>query len=217
MCGKFRQTTFFFAVLFATGTSAPAFATSDRLYMAVQKKFESDYKNVCETINRVEDNGFVEPEIFDMKFNYLYEEEGSAKSELTLFIFPCLVGAYNFASVFYSYEESLDQISQLHFAVPEYQFDYLDDTYETAGEIELSGFSATQFLFNPNFNEETNSIFSISKWRGMADASESGLWKLLDGKFVLQYYDVDATYDYNRNPIRVFGEGQPPASDEVIN
>ncbi len=208
MSSKFFQITIFLFNIFVLTLASPAFATNDARYFAVQKNFYSDYRNICESINRAENNTLVEPEVIDLQYKFSYEEEDAPKSNFTLYIFPCRAGAYNFGSVFYGYDGVEGEINQLHFATPEYDVDYADDTFEKVSEIGLQGFSTTSTLFNPSFNPENNTIRSFIKWRGLADASASGLWQFENGKFVLKSFDVDATYDERINPIRIYGEGQ---------
>ena len=56
---------------------------------------------------------------------------------------------------------------------------------------------------NATFTPATKSITSVSCGRGPCDASDRGTWVFEHGRFVLEVYDVDATYDGQINPVRV--------------
>ncbi|MCF6327651.1 MAG: hypothetical protein L3J21_10215 [Devosiaceae bacterium] len=212
---KFFQTT---SLIFLTGAAAlsfPALATSDRFYTSVQKQFYSDYSNNCDSIIR-DNSNLVKPEVFELQFNYSYEEADAPKNKFTLYVFPCSDGPFNSGSVLYGFEEGAQEVNQLHFAEPEYDIDFTDDTFEKVLDIRLRGFSTTNTLFNLKVDPENNTIFSITKWRRIADASASGLWKFESGRFVLKSFDVDATYDDQINPKRIWGEEEPPISKFAV-
>ncbi len=200
-------------LLLATGISSPASSASDALYTSVQKQFYSAYSNICSSINMAKDTNLIKPEVFELQFNYSYEEADAPKNNFTLYVFPCVAGPFNSGSVLYGFEEGAEEIKQLHFAEPEYDIDFADDSFEKILDIRLRGFSTTNTLFNLSVDPETNTIYSITKWRRMADASASGVWKFERGRFVLKSFDVDATYDDQINPTRIWGEGEPHASE----
>ncbi len=199
----------------AAAFSFPALATNDKFYISVQKQFYSDYSNNCDSIVRGNGN-LVEPEVFELQFDYSYEEADAPKNNFTLYVFPCSGGPFNSGSVLYGFEEGAEEVNQLHFAEPEYDIDFADDTLEKILDIRLRGFSTTNTLFNLSIDRENNTIYSITKWRRLADASASGLWKFERGRFVLKSFDVDATYDDQINPVRIWGEGEPPISKFAV-
>ncbi|VAW21018.1 hypothetical protein MNBD_ALPHA11-1746 [hydrothermal vent metagenome] len=212
-----RSKLFITIILFlATSVSSPVFSASDALYTLVQKQFYSAYRNICSSIDVGKDGNLVKPEVFDLQFNYSYEEADAPKNNFTLYVFPCVAGPFNSGSVLYGFEEGAEQINQLHFAEPEYDIDFTDDTFEEVTDIRLRGFSSTNTLFNLSVDPENNTIYSITKWRRMADASASGIWKFERGRFVLKSFDVDATYDDQINPVRIWGEGEPPESKSAV-
>jgi len=213
---KLIQITNLIFLIGAAAFSFPALATNDRFYISVQKQFYSDYSNNCNLIDMAGNGNLVKPEVFELKFNYSYEDPDAPKNNFTLYVFPCVAGPFNSGSVLYGFEEGGQDFQQLHFAIPEYDIDFTDDTFEKILDIRLRGFSTTNTLFNLSVDPEDNTIYSITKWRRLADASASGLWKFERGRFVLKSFDVDATYDDQINPVRIWGEGKPPENKFAI-
>ena len=71
--------------------------------------------------------------------------------------------------------------------------------------IDVIGFHTTYAVINANYDPESQTITSFSKWRGIGDAFSSGTWNFIDGHFVLTRFDVDASYDGERTPQTVYG------------
>jgi hypothetical protein len=118
----------------------------------------------------------------------------------------CFSGAYNAVHVFFSHRE-FEGIQQVFFAVPDYEVrcaagTTVDDNCRLNG-IDVTGMRSVGELVNSTFNAKTQSIASLSCWRGVCDASEQGVWEFRDGHFALVTYDVDPTYDGEQNPVRV--------------
>jgi len=185
--------------------SAPstAFAKPDSIDRAVQQKFETAYEGECDSF-LAGDQGRITPEIFKLTFRHDYTN--APLSTYRLYKFPCYMGAYNESSVFFSADE-YDQILQVHFAFPQFDVTYKDDQDEILDQITQTGFSTHHTLTNSSFDESTQTLHSRSAWRGLGDASSSGEWLFVRGKFILQTYDIDPTYDGEINPIRIYGDG----------
>src|SRR5690606_20469742 len=89
----------------------------------------------------------------------------------------------------------------LALAEPDFDVHYENDDFEGAVEgIDVTGMTATTALVNSYFEEETGTLTSASKWRGIGDASSAGTWIFDEGQFVLVHYEVDASYDGEINP-----------------
>lgn len=199
--------------ILSTFTTAPLLAKDNTLDNLVQAKFQATYAGNCGTLENMGDSGIVAPQVFELGFTYDYEEPDAPKRPYHVYAFDCFMGAYNFGSVFFGVDE-YDEIFALQFAFPDFDIVYADpDTAEVVEEITLTGYISRPGLFNYNYDPETQTLFSFSKWRGFGDASASGEWVFEQGTFVLVNFDVDATYDGERNPVRLFGEGQPLGDD----
>lgn len=117
----------------------------------------------------------------------------------------CLRGAYNFGYVYFL-ESETDGIRPLHFATPELNIDYEDDESEVLRAMETIGFSAAAVLINPDFDAETMTLSSHSRWRGLGDAFAAGQWQFENGIFSLRSYTVDPTFNGEIDPVTVYGE-----------
>ena len=127
--------------------------------------------------------------------------EGAEPETITLVRMFCMAGAYNVQHSYYI-EREYEGLMPLAFAVPTYQVAYEnDDSME--GDvlgITLTGMGATTTLTNSVFDEETLTIQSDAYWRGIGDASSTGVWEFREASFALVRYDIDASYDGEVNP-----------------
>ena len=62
------------------------------------------------------------------------------------------------------------------------------------------GFRRFAKLFNAVFDPETNEISNHFEWTENNSQSEGGIWKFIDGKFVLQTYYIEAS----DSPLRIY-------------
>ncbi len=147
------------------------------------------------------------PQIYELSFNYANEDY--PPRPFRLYEFPCTSGAYNIGNVYFGADDN-GEVRQIQFAIPAFDVEYENDGFEAPVKgIKVKGFSAYPILINSEFNPETATLFSNSYWRGLGDAASYGKWVFDEGQFVLQAYDVDASYDGEVNPVRIYGEGQP--------
>lgn len=127
-----------------------------------------------------------------------YDPAGETR-EGTLYEVFCMAGAYNVVMAYlFAYKDS--PASLLAFATPEFDYAYADDDEtmtKLAREPEMTGFSAEITLVNPEFDPETMTLSSFNKWRGLGDAWSSGVWMFDNGRFTLQEFSVDPTYEAN--------------------
>ncbi|WP_223475112.1 DUF1176 domain-containing protein [Oricola indica] len=145
---------------------------------------------------------------WEISFRYDYEEEDGPDRAVRLYQLPCFYGAYNFSSIWFM-ETELDGLGPVHFATPELDIDYADDESAVVEKLTVLGFTAVSSLFNAWYDEDTQTISSFSKWRGIADAASSGTWTFHDGRFVLTEYQADASYDGEINPVTVYKATRP--------
>jgi hypothetical protein len=87
-------------------------------------------------------------------------------------------------------------LRELHFAAPELDIRYEnDDTDAKVESINVIGFNTEDGLVNSEYDPDTMTIGSWSKWRGIGDASSIGRWIFRNGDFALVKFEVDASYD----------------------
>lgn len=176
----------------------------------VQRLFTLAFTEAC---GPAIDGGYGGPEplIFDLSYRGSYDEPSDPERRFRLYQFNCSGGAYNFSSVFYGWDE-VDGLSPLSFAFPSVKPEYEDLETNPDGRLvglQLVGTSASFLVTNATVEEGTGVISSSAYWRGLGDASSVGTWSLADGDYRLVTYDVDASYDGEVNPVRVYDVTQP--------
>jgi hypothetical protein len=168
--------------------------------------FERDYGQICPLVsNPVPDTSVPEIHLID------YRYEGAAPSDppqqYFVMSFPCMLAAYNSIEVYYGWEP-IYGFRQLHFAMPDFDIKYEDEESKKLKSITVSGFTSAPELANSTFDPKTDSISMFSKWRGLGDAGANGTWVFRDGRFVLDTYDVDPTYDEEIEAVTVIKAGK---------
>jgi hypothetical protein len=164
-----------------------------------KEAFLATYKEACagENDNKMEDR---QPQVFKMKYREASDEADAPDLMLIVYQFECTRGAYNLGQVFFV-RNGFDELQPLTFAEPDIHVNYEnEDTEGKVLGIDVIGFNASNILINSSVDTATATITSASKWRGVGDASSSGVWVLRQGRFVLSTYEVDASYDGKINP-----------------
>lgn len=212
-------------IIVAIAGIAPAFAQSDpidystyvpttELYTAnetppetalVQRLFTLAFTEAC---SAAIDGGFggPEPQVFDFTYRDSYAEPGDEDRKFRLYQFNCNGGAYNFSSAFYGWDE-VSGLEPISFATPNAKPTYEDVDDNPDGKLvslEPGGIGSRLLMSNAEVDEKTGEIRSVGYWRGIGDASSSGVWQLVDGEYSLTSYDIDASYDGEVNPVRVY-------------
>jgi hypothetical protein len=140
------------------------------------------------------------PEQYRVPFRYSSDSDDQPEREARIFRFLCNTAAYNETHVYYQYDED-NGLRQLQFASPDLDIRYEDDNSdEKVDSITTIGYVTDAELVNSSYDEASQSLTSHNKWRGVGDASDSGLWIFRNGRFSLIKYDVDASYDGEINP-----------------
>lgn len=148
-----------------------------------------------------------EPERYVIKY---HSAGDSDEREARLFRFFCGMGAYN-EGHFYYQADMVHGVREIHFATPELQIQYENGDSEGKVEaIDIIGYRSEGQLINSFYDDATKAISSHAKWRGVGDASASGMWLFRDGEFSLVQYDVDATFDGEINPETVLDYNTAP-------
>jgi len=158
--------------------------------------------------------GGPEPEVFDFTYVGTYDGPDDPKRKFRLYRFNCSGGAYNFTSVFYGWDE-LSGLKPLSFAEPSVKPTY-EETDGVDGDLvslQVTGMRASYVVVNPTVDDATARISAVGYWRGVGDASNAGTWQLLDGEYTLVTYDVDASYDGEVNPVRIYDVETPQDID----
>lgn len=122
-----------------------------------------------------------------------------AEDERHIYQFLCNRGAYNESHVYIMGDEH-GEMKVLGFATPELDIRYEDAEHAKVESVDVIGYRAETELVNSFFDPNTLTIASHARWRGVGDASSTGLWLLRDGEFTLVRYEVDASYDGEINP-----------------
>lgn len=179
------------AALMAIGTLAANTAEStDR----VESLFRAIFEDRCATADPDGRVAYQPPETHEIRFESEYESDGSERI-VKLFVMLCDRGAYNETHVF-MLANDYGEILPLQFAEPALNISYENDDFEAAVlGVKIQGMSASDMLANAFYDPESRSITSHAKWRGLGDASSTGLWSFKQGRFLLSRYEVDASYD----------------------
>lgn len=149
------------------------------------------------------------PEANTIRYKAGDAAENEPEREVRLFRFFCTMGAYSETAVYYVSDE--DGVRQLQFAVPELDIRY--ENGDSQGKVEavgIIGFRTEDRLVNSAYDEVAHTIASHDKWRGVGDASTSGIYLFRNGHFSLVQYDVDASYDGEIDPQTVLDYNTPP-------
>ena len=174
----------------------------------VQRLFTLAFTEPC---SAAIDGGFGGPAplVHDFTYRGSYDEPTDPERKFRLYQFNCSGGAYNLSSVFYGWDE-LNGLAPLSFASPMVKPDYEDDDADgKLVSLKLTGMEASFLMTNVEVDGRTGAITATGYWRGIGDASSSGVWQLADGEYGLVTYDVDASYDGVINPIRVYALTEP--------
>ncbi len=176
---------------------APALAQEASLEKQARKLHALAGGDMCDA----ESGAWVDEDFASWDLSYQPSWSDDAPEEtVTLVRLFCMAGAYNVTHSYYVKTE-YEGLRPLALAQPNYDVRYENDDFEGVVEgIDVVGMTGTTSLVNSYFDEETGTLTSSSKWRGLGDASSSGTWVFDDGQFVLVRYEVDASYDGEVNP-----------------
>lgn len=176
----------------------PASAQDASLEKRVQKLHALAGGAYCETV----EGGFV-PEDAYTSWTFSYKpswSEDAAEEEVTLIRVFCGAGAYNMQHAYY-WVRDYEGLQPLALAEPTFEVEHENDDIDAAVTgLTVTGMGATTILVNSEFDPDSLTITSHSLWRGIGDASSTGIWVFEDGKFSLQQYHIDASYDGEVNP-----------------
>lgn len=177
--------------------SAPVLTAQQDLIEKASILFEANRGEECDASPFDEPPA---PDVHSIDFRPGHAGDDDPLEQATLIRFFCRAGAYNEVHVYYL-STQLDGLRELSFAEPELDIRHEDDDSEKpVEEMRIIGFTTRALLVNSDYVAEDFTIMSDAKWRGLGDASSTGLWLFRDGNFTLVKYEVDPTFDGEINP-----------------
>lgn len=151
----------------------------------------------------------LEPEVHEIAFRYAFDADDQAERVAKLYRVLCYRAAYNEGHVYFLTSDD-GEVAPLHFARPGLDIRYAGENDEELESMTVIGFSTYDVLVNSQYDADTRTVTSFSRWRGMADASSAGRWVFREGRFDLIHYEVDPTYDGEVNPQVVVDYDEAP-------
>jgi hypothetical protein len=171
--------------------------------------FEAAYGDYCMR-DMFPDAEEEDPQEFELSFRPDWRDEADPEERFRLFRFFCSRGAYNQTHIHLmaGYD---NEIEIVNFAVPVVDIRYVDDNSDGELEsMEVIGMKARSQLVNSEFDPETREMRAHGYWRGLGDASDSGVWIFRNGTFYLVRFEYDPTYDGEINPQVVYDLTEAP-------
>jgi hypothetical protein len=167
--------------------------------------FKDGFGEACPSAFNEDGSPILPPERFDLN---LPGGDGYPPSTLMLWQFICDIAAYNAQSVWFAQDEWA--LAPLAFAEPDLRVNYTiaDDVDSGLKDVSIVGWRASNMLSNSAFDPATMTMTAGALWRGIGDASDSGVWRLVEGRFILIRYEADASYDGEINPTVILDIGQ---------
>lgn len=189
----------FSATLLLTLAASPALGDADDT--TALAAFKAGFAGGCD-VELVAEDSLLGPV---GRHDLVMPQAGSEPVAVSLWLFPCLMGAYNLTSVAYL-KDDFWGIHPVSFAKPDFQVVQVDpdDPESAIKEIKVLGWTASPFLTNASFDPKTLTMINLAYWRGLGDVSDGGNWTLVDGAFRLTHYEVDATYEDEVNPVTLY-------------
>ena len=133
---------------------------------------------------------------------------GTAGGTYTLYQVQCSLAAYN-TSQRYFLQDQYGALSQVALVTPIVKTTYADpQEMAQVQTISVRSYASETEISNSSFDPQTRTLTASHKWRGVGDASESGTWVFEGGRFVLQRYEMDPTFDGEINVITVWYQGK---------
>lgn len=133
--------------------------------------------------------------VFHLTYRSRGQDQDSPDNTRTLVQLACSSGAYNFNSIYLMRDDTDGSWELLTFAEPVASYDYADENFsKLKAPPRVSGFVTITEMTNSEYEEQSRTISTAAKWRGIGDAWSSGEWRFEEGVFVLKKYEMDPTY-----------------------
>lgn len=178
--------------------AAPALAQTPPETAAAVKAFSAAFADACDGAF-LEDGALIhEPQRFDV----LAPSDWGEPAPVVVWQFWCGAGAYNIQHLFLIHTDYRG-IHPAALPAPELRIVNEDpEDFESAVKsVDIIGWTASVLAINAEFDPERLEIRETGYWRGIGDASNTAVWRLVNEGFRLVRYDVDASYDGEINPV----------------
>jgi hypothetical protein len=200
----------------ATATDYSSFVPDSGLFTATEEPPDTELVRRLFTLAFSEecgaaiDGGYggTEPEVYDLEFKPSYLGADEPAYPFRLYRFNCSAGAYNVNSVYYGWD-SMDGVRPIGFAVPSIEVTYKDELSEQVDTFSQIGFETRRMVTNSAYDPASQTIVGGAYWRGLGDASELGVWRFREGRFVLERYEVDPSYNGEVDPTTLLDFTRP--------
>lgn len=188
--------------LLASAFALPLAAQEKPNDAAAQAVFQSAFGTVCEQAITQADR-FAENAM--QRFDVTPPSRWGEPQRAVIWKMPCMMGAYNLSHIYLIWTE-YEGIQPLSFAAPSLEITYEDpeDSNSALRAVKISGWTANHLVVSSEFDPLSLTVSEFSAWRGLGDASSSAIWRMEDNGFILVEYNVDASYDGESNPERVY-------------
>lgn len=184
---------------------APPAPPRDAALEAARRQFAANDAAQCGTANPVTNEPPYPIDRYDISYKPKYDAETDPERKAVLMRFFCSSGAYNEQHIYYLYTgEENDGLMQVAFAEPNVEPKYAGDDDTKVEALPITGYSSRLRLTNSAYDPVAKTITEHALWRGLGDASSTAVWRFENGGFVLQSYDVDASYDGEINPKNIY-------------
>jgi hypothetical protein len=201
---KSVETEFADSVPETCGDGQPA-PPRDLAMEAAKRQFAANDAAQCGTANPVTSDPAYPIDRYEFTYRSQYDAETDPERKVVLFRFFCMSGAYNEQHLYYLYTgDEMDGLQQVAFAEPDVTPKYAGDDDTRVEALPVTGYSSRLRITNSTFDPTARSITEHALWRGLGDAATTARWVFREGKFVLDRYDVDATFDDEINPQNIF-------------
>jgi Protein of unknown function (DUF1176) len=162
--------------------------------------YMATYRETCAPQDEADKLELRKPDIHEFKYRESSDEADQPDRTVTVYRFFCTRAAYNETHVYFM-KNSFEELQPLAFAEPAIHVDYENEDSEgKVLAVKIIGMESHNQLVNSEIDPAKKAVTSFSKWRGVGDASSSGIWIFKDGSFVLSTFEVDASYDGEINP-----------------
>ena len=162
--------------------------------------YAATYREACAPQDGADKLELRKPDIYELKYRESSDEADQPDRTVSVYRFFCTRAAYNETHVYFM-KNAFEELQPLAFAEPAIHVDYENEDSEgKVLAVKIVGMENHNQLVNSDFDPAKKAVTSFSKWRGVGDASSSGVWIFKAGSFVLSTYEVDASYDGEINP-----------------
>lgn len=194
-------------VFLMLSAACPAFALDKATPESILAASKAAFSDACWLLAEQDDESSAPTELPVAYDVTVPSEYGDAPETYVIWEVLCDRAAYNELFIYWV-EDKYFGATPLSFPVPVYkaQKERPDDTESPVKSIALTGWTSMMKLVNPVFDPATRSFSHYSKYRGFGDAFDAGTWVFNGNGTELVFFEVDASYDGEINPLPLFPE-----------